>query len=874
MAETAGPLRCFVFTDIEGSTRAWETAAGEMDERLVRHDSILRDTFARHGGTVFSTGGDGFAVVFDDVGDAVVSALEVQAALAGEPLRVRMGIHVGRAVERDGDYFGPTLNRAARLMAVGHGGQVLLSDAAGALARSELPEGVALVDLGTHQLRDLTRPEHIWQLQTGDTAAFPALRSVGAVATNLPVLDELVGREVDTVRVVELARSHRLVTITGPGGVGKSSLALAVAQELAGDAADGTWLVELAPLADGSGLIGAVAGVLPLPGMATSAAGLLDLIGPRRMLVILDNCEHLVDDVAVLVSALLLACPGVRLLCTSQEALAVDREHVWLLQPLDELSAVALFGERARSVRPDVADAPDAVAEIVRRLDGLPLAIELAAARASTLSIGEIAARLDDRFVLLSGRTRGRQPRHRALAAMVEWSHDVLEPDQQRLFRRLGVFAGSFSQAAALDVANLEGMSPVELTDGLDDVVRRSLVVADVSGDETRFRLLETLKLYALERLAEAGEADTVARRHAEWYADRLGDSDAALDETRMLARGVAEFDNVRTAVTFALDRSDTDLGVRLVAAIWRLVQLDRFELLDWARQVMELPGAPDHPFAGYVYLVIAHLASRIGRTDESELASDEALRRPLDETAWTGAVAAKAVALAYREGRADEHFALLHDALARVSLPENRILLQCLLVGNEPYGGRSGVDRKQLIVDADALGRPQLRALARSVVGVASIVCERSPDGVDLLVGALAIAEGTEGRMVSNSATEMLLLATGIVTHPALPSDVSEIAARTLDLTAEYPGAMGYGVLGLMMKAHRDNRSADAATLAGYLAAHLGDLLLHPQAAEFMAGGPLEGFVSPATRPEFAHGQAMNAADLRRELERLAGRA
>ena len=249
----------------------------------------------------------------------------------------------------------------------------------------------------------------------------------------------------------------------------------------------------------------------------------------------------------------------------------------------------------------------------MRRLDGLPLAIELAAARASTLSVGEIAAGMDDRFALLSSRTRGRQPRHRALAAMVEWSHDVLEPDQQRLFRRLGVFAGSFSRATAVDVANLEGVSASELADGLDDLVRRSLVVADVSGDETRFRLLETLKLYALERLAEAGETETVARRHAEWYADHLRES-YALDETVWLARGIAEFDNLRTAVVFALDRGDADLGVRLVASMWPLYQLDRVELLDWARQVLALPGAPDHPSAGYVYVVIAHLAVRIGR--------------------------------------------------------------------------------------------------------------------------------------------------------------------------------------------------------------------------------------------------------------------
>jgi hypothetical protein len=340
-----------------------------------------------------------------------------------------------------------------------------------------------------------------------------------------------------------------------------------------------------------------------------------------------------------------------------------------------------------------------------------------------------------------------------------------------------------------------------------------------------------------------------------------------------MLARGLAEFDNLRAAVVFALDRGEVDLGVRLVASMRPLAQLDRFELLDWARQVMELPGAPDHPDAASVYLVIAHLASRIGQTDESEWASEEALRRPLDETTWTLAVVGKVVALGYR-GRRDEERTLLDDALTRVSLPENRILLQCLLVGGEASPRLTGVDPKQLIADADALGTPGLRALARSLVGLASIVYERSPEAIDLLVEALDIAERAGNRGASNLANEILLLASGIVTHPALPSDLSEIAARVLDLTGEYPAAMGYGVLGLMMAAHRDNRGQDAATLAGYLSAHLDELQLHQQKAEVFAGGPLEQFVTPTTQPEFERGQAMNAADLRRELERLAGRA
>jgi hypothetical protein len=307
---------------------------------------------------------------------------------------------------------------------------------------------------------------------------------------------------------------------------------------------------------------------------------------------------------------------------------------------------------------------------------------------------------------------------------------------------------------------------------------------------------------------------------------------------------------------------------------MWPLIQLLRVELLDWARRVVELPGAPDHSGAGYVYLVIAQLASSIGRTDESEQAGDEALRRPLDESSWTSALVAKALAARF-QGRADEGSALLADALTRVSLPENRVLLECLLVLGEAYGGRrSGVTPKRLIADADALGTPMLRTFARTVVAFASIVCERTPDAVDLLVEALEIAEGTENRMVAHNTREALLVASGIVAHPALPSELSEIAARTLDLTDEYPAAMGSGVLGLMMKAHRENRNEDAATLAGYLSAHLDELLLYPQAAEFVAGGPLHVFVSPATQSQFALGQAMNAADLRRELECLAGRA
>ena len=342
-----------------------------------------------------------------------------------------------------------------------------------------------------------------------------------------------------------------------------------------------------------------------------------------------------------------------------------------------------------------------------------------------------------------------------------------------------------------------------------------------------------------------------------------------------MLARGLAEFDNLRTAVAFALDRGDADLGVRLVASMWPLFQLERVELLDWARQVLELPGAPDHPRAGYVYLVIANLAGRIGRTDESERASDEALRRPLDETSWTVGSRRQGVGTEV-PGQGRRGSTRCSPTRWRVCpCPRTASTCNACSSSARPTGRRSEVDPKQLIADADALGiasssEPWLAPWWRSPRSCG----ERAPDAVDLLVEALDIAEGAENRMAAHIANELLLLASGIVTHPALPSDVSEIAARTLDLTAEYPAAMGYGVLGLTMKAHHDNRSEDAATLAGYLSAHLADLLaVSPQAAEFVAGGPLERFVTPATQPEFERGQAMNAADFRRELERLAGR-
>jgi predicted ATPase len=865
-----------VFTDIEGSTRAWEDSASEMDLRLRRHDEVLRGVFSRHGGRVFGAAGDGFAVVFDDVAGAVGAAGEVQAALAGGPVRVRVGIHVGTAVERDGDFFGPTLNRAARLMAAGHGGQVLLSEAAAALARPVLAEAVGLVDLGSHRLRDLSLPEHVWQLHTAACAGpFPPLRTVGAVASNLPVVDPLVGREADVAAVMELVASHRLVTITGAGGVGKSRLSLAVAHEVAGDMKDGCWLVELAPLGDASGLVAAVAGALPLPAPPATAAELVAQVGPRQYLLVVDNCEHLVDAVADLIAELVASCPRVRVLCTSREALAVDGEHVWPLRPLDSEPGAVLFGQRARAVRPDVVDDAAAVATIVERLDGLPLAIELAAARMSTFSAADIAAQLDDRFRLLSGGLRGRPARHQGLAAMVDWGHELLESAERRLFRRLGIFAGSFTRDAAAAVAAVEPGEQPGVVDDLDRLVRRSLVVAemDAATRTTRFRLLETLRQYALDRLTEAGETQALGRRHAEWYAEHARAYEAVMspDETMWLARGLADLDNLRAAVAFAVDHADTDLAVRLVGRSWRLHVLWHPELLRWARQVQTLPGAAVHPDIGYVHVIIASQAMVVGELTEAERSADEALRRELDEDAWASVSLTKGSILVFRgdfKGAIQPYV----RAMERLQRPWNLVIQHARGFSGKAYtGGPGDGDPVPLIASADATGIPGVRSEVRYLVALGMVSRDRSVDTVPLVREALEIVEPGLNRFVVNIAVQMLALVSATGPTPLPPDDLSDRAARAVELDREYPSGMGFVLIGLVLSAHRLGHATEAALLVGYLAGHLEELELVLHSAEVMTGAPLHSFVTPGNEDEFERGRSMSRDGLMAELARLA---
>jgi predicted ATPase len=537
-----------------------------MRSALARHDGIVRRAIDAHGGYVFATGGDGFGGAFARAADGVASAFEAQRGLAEEVwpdeacLRVRMGLHTGEVEERDGDYFGSAVNRAARLTAVVNGGQIVCS-----AATAELLAGVELIDLGEHRLRDLSSPQRLFQVGGG---VFPSLRSVDVVPTNLPVLlTDLIGRTDEIAEMAKVLGEHRLVTLTGTGGVGKTRLALAVAAQVAGGFPDGCWLVELA----------AVTTPLDVPQVVAAAVGapwsdvrnLGSYLAQRRMLIVLDNCEHVLDAAADLAERVLGAGPEPVIVATSREPLGTRGEVVHRVRSLElpasgaaleeasESPAVRLFVNRAAAGGSRfVLDTDNlaSVVEISRHLDGIPLAIELAAARVRAMPPSEIAARLGDRFNVLGGGSARVQERHRTLQAAVSWSHDLLSEDERVVFRRLGVFPGSFDLVAA------EAVSAGKALDVLECVVRlvdRSLV--QYEPDEGRYRLLETLRQYALDRLAESGETDAIQRRHARYFLDLAERIGPQLDDARSVAAQdllSAEIDNLRSAATWCSDHA------------------------------------------------------------------------------------------------------------------------------------------------------------------------------------------------------------------------------------------------------------------------------------------------------------------------------
>ena len=538
----------FLLTDIEGSARLWENAPTAMPEAIARHHKLLDAVIARHGGVrpVEQEDGDGVVVVFMRARDAVAAALDAQRGMLGEEwpsgveLRARMGLHTGDAQLRDdGSYFGAAVIRCARLRAIAHGGQVLLSGATAELVADHLPDGAEIVNLGAHRLRDLGRGERVFALSHPDLAGgVRRPRSLDELPNNLPVqLTSFVGRDRELTELGELLDSTRLLTLTGAGGCGKTRLAL----QLAADAVDrypgGVWCLELAPLSDPALIESALAtmlGVRPLPGRTPVEAAVFRLAA-LRALVLLDNCEHVLEPSRQLAGALLRGCPDVTVVATSREPLGVGGETTWrvpslslpreraseAVESLGHSDAVRLFIERAVKVRPNFAvtgDSAPHVAQICEELDGIPLAIELAAARVRVLSVERIAAELADRFHLLTGGARGALPRLQTLRASVDWSHELLDAPERTLLRRLGVFQGGFTLDACEAVCADDELDRYAVLDVLTSLADKSLVLVDERESSSRYALLETIRHYALDRLAETGETGRLRDRHADAF--------------------------------------------------------------------------------------------------------------------------------------------------------------------------------------------------------------------------------------------------------------------------------------------------------------------------------------------------------------------
>jgi predicted ATPase/class 3 adenylate cyclase len=585
----------FLFTDIEGSTRLWQEKPAAMAVSHARHDAILRQSIESNNGMIFQTVGDSFSAAFSDALDSLRAVLSAQRRLQDEPwgetgaIRVRMGVHTGTArISADGSnqyqegYT--TIASTQRVMAVAHGGQVLFSQTSQDLLQNFLPENVTLLDIGEHRLKDLRSPLRLYQLVAPDLPQkFPPIPSLNTLPNNLPIqLTNFVGREKELAEVENLLAGTRLLTLTGPGGTGKTRLSLQAAAAVLEAFPQGDWLVELAPVADPHIVVQAVANVFNLremPGRSLLDA-LVDFLHYKTLLLVLDNCEHLIEACARLADSLLRFCPNLKILVSSRESLGIAGEAVYpvpslslpgtvSLADLERSEAVHLFVERARAVSPTFRlerENAEAVAAICRRLDGIPLAIELAAARVKVLPPSQIASRLDDRFRLLTGGSRTALPRHQTLKALVDWSWALLSDSEKILLRRLAVFSGGFTLEAAESVCADPGpsspeavyVSSYEILDLLEGLVNKSLIAAGEEAGGARYRLLETIRQYALDQLLLSGETSDLRDQHLKYFTHLVGEAEPQIQGAEMIewmGRLERDADNLRSALGWGLER-------------------------------------------------------------------------------------------------------------------------------------------------------------------------------------------------------------------------------------------------------------------------------------------------------------------------------
>jgi predicted ATPase/class 3 adenylate cyclase len=610
----------FLFTDIEGSTKLWEQYPEAMKSALEKHDSILKQAVGSNHGHTIKTTGDGIHAVFSSAADAVKAALDAQHGFQNSgvldtfefSIRVRMGLHTGNDQERDGDYYGSNVNLAARIMGLGYGGQILLSEVTAKLVKENLPPGCTLADLDEHRLKGIAATKRIFQLCHPDLAAeFPQLKSLAAFKHNLHhQLSTFIGREKELADVKRLLKNTQLLTLLGPGGTGKTRLMLQAAEEIIEDFPDGVWLVELAPLTNPDRIAERIAAALNIeeqpnrPFLDT----LTSHLRRKELLLLLDNVEHLVRESARLVEHLLMNCPTIKIMVTGREALFIGGETMLQIPSLslpekDEATleavanseAVQLFLARAQAVRPDFAlsvDNAPALTEVVRRLDGIPLALELAAARLRMMSVEQIAAHLNDRFRLLTSGRRTALPRQQTLQALIDWSWNLLDERERMLLRRLSVFSGGWTLEAAQAVASDDQLDEFDILDLLDQLINKSLVtVKHLRQGEVRYNMLESIHQYARERLTEAGEEQRLYERHAEYYttfSERLSQGLQGREMLVWLERLLPETDNAKAAREWALDRR-LDMALSMAGASMLVTRYWFFSSEDirWLEQVV-----------------------------------------------------------------------------------------------------------------------------------------------------------------------------------------------------------------------------------------------------------------------------------------------
>src|SRR5215211_7407768 len=639
-AELPAGILTFLLTDIEGSTRLWETEPAAMEVALGQHDRLLAEVIGSSGGQVISSRGEGdsFFAVFHSAMSAVEAAGMCQLRLKGEvwptgsALRVRMGLHTGEVRVRGGDHVDYTpINRCARVRAAGHGGQVLLTKATRDLVAGGLGGGFGLKRLGGFRLRDLAEPELIFQLTHADLQMdFPPIHTVAERTGNLPLqVSSFIGRGRELEQTAAALGEARLVTLTGAGGVGKTRLALQVAGQLSPRFGDGAWLCELAPVRDPAAVDAAVAAVFSVtaPAGQSTTEALVEFLRTKQLLLVLDNCEHLLEGAAALADVLQRSCERLVILATSREGLGIEGERLVPVPPLTvpgadadltaiaQAEAVRLFAERAAAVKPDFAVTAEnaaPVAAAVRRLDGIALAIELAAARLAAMTPAELARRLQRSFAVLGAGRRGTVAHQQTLRATINWSYQLLAEPEQRLLARLAVFAGGCTLEAAETVCSGDGIDPDTVFELLASLVARSLVVTEEHGPETRYRLLETIRQYGEERLTGTGETDRWQARHADYYVGVLQQirHHDRREEVFWAVRLSAEQDNLLAAWSWAIDTRNIDTAFSILAGFAPSEVSSKYRLLLDGEAALELPGAAAHPGYPLALAVSARFAS------------------------------------------------------------------------------------------------------------------------------------------------------------------------------------------------------------------------------------------------------------------------